>query len=276
MVVKTWGAKLTGAAAVLLFHCAPLPYVVIGNANLTYAFGQSVAVAAVAAAVLWPPGPRDADRLAALFVLSSVAFLSHVGTFSVLLAMLIAVGLGYRVLGGEALRVPGYTILVVTTAAAAFAVLSYYGRFGEVYQTLERVGAEPATAEGLPLHVRMAAALGPGLRAAGWPIVLLAVVGVRRAVGGRDRLRLVLASYAFVYLAFLAFAVSAPVDPRFQRYTDEFVDRLNYATMPAVATLAACGGAWAWSAGGASRVAATLLLLAAAAGGAQAWMAWLR
>jgi hypothetical protein len=275
MVAKTWGTRLTGLAAVMLFHLVPLPYVVIGNANLTFAFGQSIAVAAMAAAVLWSLRLRDAGQLAGLFALSAVAFLSHVGTFSLLLAMLLTVGLAYRVLGGPALRPPAHTILLVTMAAAAFAVVSYYGRFGEVYRTLERVGAEPAAGAGLPLHVRMATALGLGLRAAGWPIVVLAAVGAWRVGAGRDRLRLALASYAVVYVGFLAFAVSAPVEPRFQRYTDEFIDRLNYATMPAVATLAACGGSWAWSAGTPGRIAATVLFLAAAAKGAKAWTAWL-
>ena len=42
-VVKAWGDRTAGALAVMLFHLVPLPYGLIGNANLTNAFGQSVA-----------------------------------------------------------------------------------------------------------------------------------------------------------------------------------------------------------------------------------------
>ena len=58
-------------------------------------------------------------------------------------------------------------------------------------------------------------------------------------------------------------SVVAPVEPRFERYTDEFISRLYYAVTPAVAILAAGGASWLWTRGRAGRGAAAAGLLAA-------------
>jgi hypothetical protein len=132
MVVRTWGDRFTGAGAVVLFHLVPLPYVILGNANLTYAFGQSMAFMALAAATVWRLRLRDVAQFAGLLMLATVAFLSHVGVFPILLATLIAVAAVYRLLGGTGLRAPARVVLLAAALAAIVSVVSYYGRVGEV------------------------------------------------------------------------------------------------------------------------------------------------
>ena len=52
MIVRTWGDRLAGAAATVLFSVVPISAVVIGNANLTNAFGESIALATMAVVVM--------------------------------------------------------------------------------------------------------------------------------------------------------------------------------------------------------------------------------
>ena len=76
-------------------------------------------------------------------------------------------------------------------------------------------------------------------------------------------------------MLFLAAAVLFPVEPQFQRYTDEYVQRVYDATAPALVVLAAAALAWAWQAGAVARLAAGAMLIAASGLAAQAWWAWL-
>lgn len=298
MVVRAWNDRLTGATAVALFHLVPLPYLVIGNANLTYAFGASAAFATIAAATVWRLRPRDVIQIAGLFLLSSLAFLSHVGIFPVLLTMLVGVALCYVAMGGPTLRGPAIGVFLAAVLAAVFAVVTYYGHFDEVYARLSRVRAPvSAPAGGAPevgrdpaaapdrgttvttssLHVRAMNGAWRGVTAFGWPIVLFAFVGLWRlwTEGGRDRLRLGVVGGGLGYFAFLAVAVFAPVARLFQRYTDEFIDRVHYAAIPLAAILAARGFTWAWQAGGVARVGSIGAVLATAVIGVRQWAAWL-
>jgi len=299
MVACTWKDRRTAAAAVVLFHFVPLPYIIIGNANLTYAFGQSAALVTVAAATVWTLGTRNVLQLAGLFVLASLAFLSHVGTFPLLLSTLVVIAVLYRLGGGSALAAPARAVFIAAALAVGFSVVSYYGQFSEVYKTLDRVrgratsAVAPPEADGaeqpaahtarpapmtMPLSERATHAGALGVRAVGWSILLLALVGAWRLwIGGaRDRLGLVLVAWGVTCVAFLVFAVSAPVDLRFQRYTDEFIDRVYDATTPAAVILAAHGAMWAWSAGLVPRIAAAALLLTAGVGAVKLWMGWLQ
>jgi len=91
----------------------------------------------------------------------------------------------------------------------------------------------------------------------------------------RDRLGLLVAASAIAYVSFVGFSVLAPVDPKFQRYNEEFISRIDYATVPVIAVLAGAGATWLWRAGLVGRVVAAALVLAAAAGGVNAWERWL-
>ncbi len=296
MVARTWTNRGTAAAAVVLFHLVPLPYVIIGNANLTYAFAQSAALVTVAAATVWTLGSRDVLQLAGLFVLASLACLSHVGMFPVQLLTLLSIAVLYRWGGGAIFAAPARAVFLATVLAAGFSVVAYYGQFGEVYKTLDRVRGRASSSVVLPnveqpagdtarptptvmsLGERAARAGGLGVRAVGWPIFLLALVGAWRLWirGARDRLGLVLVAWGVTCVVFLVFAVSVPVDQRFERYTDEFISRVYDSTAPAAVILAAHGALWAWSAGLVPRIAAAGLLLAAGVGAVQSWIGWLQ
>jgi hypothetical protein len=294
MVARAWSDRLAGATAVVLFHLVPLPYVVIGNANLTYAFGQSAAFVTLAAAAMWALQMRYPAQLAALFLLAALAFLSHVGVFPVLMTTLVAIAILYRARGGAALGPPARGVFIATVAAAVFSVVTYYGQFGEAYKSLDRVrGRSTATAEPtpgttttdatpaparIPLHVRARTAGMLAARAFGWPVVLLAVAGVWQVwtTGARDRLTLVLIGLAVTYLIFVGFAAATPVEPRFQKYSDEFINRVNYATIPLVVILAGRAVSHGWRAGVVPRLAVAALMAVAAVTGVQHWISWLR
>lgn len=293
MVSRRWNDRPAGALAVVLFHLVPVPYIVIGNANLTYAFGQAAAFVTITAAVAWALEGRHVGQIAALFLLASVAFLSHVGVFPVLMTALVTSAVLYWVLGGPPLRAPARNVLVATLLAAAFSVVAYYGQFGEVYKSLDRVrGRTPAVAapdpdttaaapgeqrRTIPLRERTVTAVKLALRDFGWPSILLALAGAWDVARGRrrDRLTLALTAMALTYAIFVAFAAWTPVEPRFLKYSDEFIDRVNYATIPLVVVLAARAVSRAWHAGVAGRLASATLVGAAAIIGVRHWAAWL-
>jgi hypothetical protein len=298
MIVRSSADRLAGACAVGLFSLVPISFVVVGNANLTNAFGQSIALVTMVTATLWGLRPRNVGQLAGLFLLASLAFLSHVSTFPVLLVALLACAVLYRWLGGPALRAPARSILLATIAAALFSVITYYGHFGEVYKALDRVRGTPAAsapgpqppasaqrdgqttgAQGAPaLTSRAASMVARSVRAVGWPIAVLALLGAWRvwADGIRTRLGFAVLAWVVVYVAFLVFGVLAPVGATYYRYAVEFIDRLNYATFPAAVILAGLGAAWALRAGVWLRLGAVALLILAVLVGMRDWLAWLR
>ena len=289
-LVRGAGDRLAGGLAVAAYHVAPLPYVVIGNANLTYAFGQSVAVIAGALAVALPFDRRRAAAAAALFAVTALAFLSHVGIFPVLAVMLVATGALYW-FAGAGLRARGSIVAGVSVLAAVFAIGIYYAHFPEVYSSfVERVtstGETPAAAApgasvnpsaqpALTIGARVERAAALGLRGLGWPLLALAAAGVWLVVRRpRNRLTPALAGWGASFVVFLAFRVIAPVDAPYQRYADEFIDRVYYATLPAFAILAAFAVARGWQAGAGWRIAAGVLAAASAVIGVRAWIAWI-
>jgi hypothetical protein len=292
LVARAWNDRAAGVLAVLLFHSAPLPFVAIGNANLTYAFGQSAMALTLAAAATWPLAPGRAWQVAGLFALASTAFLSHVGIFPIALAMLAIMAALYWWMGGQPLRASAHRIAAVTVLAAIVSVVSYYGHFTDSYRTLARARARAdAVADGraisqgagdrrLPSTTVSTRVVRAGVLAKesfGPPALILAAVGAWRTWrrGVRDRLGLLVVASALASAVFVGFSVLAPVDPAFQRYNEEFISRIDYATVPVIAVLAGAGATGLWRAGLVGRVAAATLVLAAAAGGVNAWERWL-
>jgi len=292
LIVKTWGHRLTAAAAVALFHAIPLPYGLIGNANLTNAFGQSVALMALVAAALGACARRRYVYAVGLWLLTSLAFLSHISTFAQLFAILIAAAAMYRWKGGAELRPAATVILVVALLAGAFATVAYYGHFGEVYRTALRVRAQaaaaPAQGIGAPAEAispqpaasamssRFADAAGLTATMMSLPVLILAVVGAWSlwTAGARDALTLLLAAWGTAYLAFFAVGVVPAVDAPFQRYAAEFVGRVNFAAYPAAAVLASRGAIRLWQGPRIAGIAAVVLVLSALVSGARHWAGW--
>ncbi len=58
-IVRRLQDQLAGALAVVLWSLVPTWFLVVGNANLTGAFGQSAATATLLSATIWSLGPRD-------------------------------------------------------------------------------------------------------------------------------------------------------------------------------------------------------------------------
>jgi hypothetical protein len=229
-----------------------------------------------------------------------VGLLSHVSTFGLLLATLLATALFYRWLGGPPLRRPARSVFLAATIAAVVSVAAYYGHFGDAYRTLERTrtvssasptpgGAPPdgsveagaATpappTASTPRHLRAANAFVQGATDLGWPIVILAIVGAWRVWvdRARDRVTFAVCAWGVAYFAFLIFGVIAPVNLGYERYAAEFIGRVDLATYPAAIVLAARGAAWAWRVGTVGRVASTGLCFSAVVIGAQYWARWL-
>ena len=132
------GAAVAAVAAYLL---APLPFIVIGNANQTYAFGQSIATMALAAAMTWPlDWRRPLPRSVGLVALLALGLLSHVGLIP-LLGGLVGAGallLAWRGPGED--RRAGWVILVAALIAIVLAVGLYYRHFGDAFRSAQRVG----------------------------------------------------------------------------------------------------------------------------------------
>jgi hypothetical protein len=289
MVVRTRGDRLEGAVAAALFALVPMAFWYTGNANLTAVFGQTTAcIAVVAATTLSLQSGRLAEALV-LTALIALAMLSHVSTFAILAFTLVSLAAAYWVLGGPALRTPARRILLATAIAVVVSVGGYYGHFADVYQRALHVRAatQAAAARAAPdpsgpghaapsLPGRTMEAMRITTQAIGWPLLLLAGLGAWRftATRRRDRLACAVIAWGAAFVVFVAVGLMR-VDPRFQRYSFEFVGRVAFATYPAAAVLAGYGAVWAWRAGMTARVGSAAVLLAAIALAVREWIGWL-
>ncbi len=287
LVSRVWGDRLAGAIAAVLFSVVPRLFEIVGNANMTNAFGQSVAFAAVAAAVLWPLAGRGWWwQFGALAALTAFALLSHISTITLLGAILLALAALYWWRGGSNLRVPAGSILAALAVAAVFSVAIYYAHFGDAFRSAARVRASAPSAAAADLRPGTSMGLVPrsleaarlGVAAVGWPMIVLAAAGAvpwwRRGV--RDRLSLAVAAWMAAFVVFVAGVVLAPVGPSFVRYAAEFITRVTLATFPAIVILAGLGSAWALRRGWTLRVPAALLLAVTFYTGVRLWIAWIR
>jgi hypothetical protein len=287
LVVRMWGDRLVGVLAVVLFHTVPLPYGILGNANLTNVFGQAVALVTLVVAAMIVPGRA---RLAGFLAICSLAYLSHIGTFAVLSVTLTALAGWFWLLGGSELRRVALSILAMSVVAATISVAAYYGHFGEVYATALRSRTHAAasvdagaTVEGgaaraaSPVGARLARSARLTTIELGWPLLVLAAAGLVHLIryGARDRLGMLLAAYGVAYVVFFGVGVTARVDPALERYATEFVGRVNLATYPAFAILAARGGAWGWRSGPAGQFAVAALVGIAMRLGVEQWRGWI-
>ncbi len=289
-IVRVRGDRLEGAVAAALFGLVPMAFLFTGNANLTNVFGQSVACMAVVAAVLLALQSGRPRGVVALTAVTAVAFLSHVSTFAILTVTLVVLAALYHWRGGPALRSPARRVLAATAVAALLSVALYYGHFTEVYQRALRVRATatstqvpatapaPAAPQNIPtLAGRTVEAMRLTVQAVGWPLLLLAALGVRPfwRGGSRDRLACAVGAWSVACLVFLSVGLMR-VDPQYQRYSFEFVGRVAFATYPAAAVLGGYGAVWAWRAGRVARIASAGLLLSAIIVGARSWLRWLQ
>lgn len=296
LAVRAWRDGIAGVIAVALYHCVPITFEILGNANMTNVFGQAVALCAVIVCAAYANGIRAAIFWPLAFAVVTLAFLSHISTFTQLALTLVLMGGLFWWRGEGGLRPAGRTIVIIAVAAAVCAVVLYYGHFLDVYRTAWRARTQaavtqvtppPGSAAGAsavqprasaPLHRRLGNGLRLSAASVGWPILLLAAIGLWRVIssGTRDRLSLAVLALLATYLAFLGASTFSRVDAPFERYAAEFVGRVVLATFPAAVTLAAVGAAWGWRAGLLPRALTSAGLLWAVSIGLTRWMAWFR
>jgi hypothetical protein len=242
IVVKGWGHRLAAAMAVAIYHLIPVDLAVLTTGNLTNAFAQSIAVAALG---LMSSDVVRLDRwigTASLALVLTAAYLSHTSTLAILFVATIATAALFWLRGGPPLRSPAAAIAIATIAAAVLAVAVYYVHFLDTYRAeFARIGHETATAASdagghtIGDRVRLVPYyLGLYI---GAPVLLFAFLGAvelsLRRTG--DRLTLTLAGWTLSCVAFLALGILTPVDMRYY-----------LAAVPVIAIAAAYGAAWAW------------------------------
>jgi hypothetical protein len=263
VVARAWGNRLAGAMAVAIYHLIPVDLGVLTTGNLTNAFAQSVAVAALALMGSDRVSMARPGWTALLALALAAAYLSHTSTLAILFAATVATAILFWCRGGAALGSPAAAIALATSGAALLAIAAYYAHFTDTYRAeFARIGHETATAA----VAAGGRTIGDRLRLVpysleiylGVPVLLFAFLGgaelsLRR---GRDRLTLALAGWILSCVAFLIIGVLTPVDMR------------HYlAAVPALAIAAGYGAAWAWNEGWppyrtACRVAAAVFLAA--------------
>jgi hypothetical protein len=294
VVAGAWGDRRAAALTVLAAQLAPLPYVVLGNANLANIFGQSVAVIAMAAAIRWQIDWRRPLALVAMTVILAWAICSHVSTAATLLATLGVLCVLYLWQGGATRR----SAIGIGLAAAGALVISwclFYDHFRDQFVAAfarmfsgagaggDAAPAADIVAKGyMTTGERVADLVRQASASAGWPLLLLAAIGAWRVWrrGMRDRLAAALIAWAAVWALFSVSTVFSKVDAEYVRYAAEFLGRVNLATLPLLAILAGMGASAGWAPdtpAGARvplRAAGVALLAAAGVLAAQAWMGW--
>jgi 4-amino-4-deoxy-L-arabinose transferase-like glycosyltransferase len=242
IAARTWDNRLAGAIAVAIYHLTPLNFAVLTTGNLTNAFAQSVAIAALALMAAPTLTLERWTMVLLLTIVLVVAFLSHTSTLAILFAASIAIAALFLLRREPSLRSSGAAIALAASAAAVIAFFAYYAYFMDTYRLeLARIGRETAAAApaaggraiGDRLHfVPYALALNIGA-----PVLLLAFLGAARLARRPhvDRLALVLAGWLAACAAFLAIGVVTPIDMRYY-----------LAALPALAIAAGYGAARAW------------------------------
>jgi hypothetical protein len=245
VVVRNWENRLAGAVAVAIYHLMPLDFAVLTTGNLTNAFAQSVAIAALAVMAAPALSIQVARMTVLLTAVMTVAFLSHTGTVAILFVAGVSVSLCFLVRGGRALRSAAWAIAVATVVAGIISVGVYYGWFMDTYRAeFARIGHETVTAApaagGRTIGDRLRFvpyAVGINI---GAPVLLFAFLGAVELVRlhASDRLTLTLAGWTASCVTFLIVGMLTPVDMRYY-----------LAALPVVAIAAAFGAAWAWDDG---------------------------
>lgn len=289
LVRRVWDDRRVAALAVLGTQVAPLPYVILGNANLANLFGQALALATVVIAVAMQVEFRRVVHWLVFVVVLAWALCSHVSTATTLACTLAVLAVLLFVSGDAALRRRASGIAGGVAAAATAAWVIYYrhfvdefrAAFGRMFSQSQAAGGEvAATAEGyMTVPERVGNLFEQIVVSAGIPLLVLAAAGLVVLLRERrqDALTFALAAWFVVWLVFSASTVFARVDAEYVRYAAEFLGRINLATMPLVAILAARGAGAAWKVESgrlAARGVVLLLILWAIAGGAAAWLAW--
>ena len=290
MTARSWAGRRTALLALALFHATPIAQGVIGTGNLTNAFGESVAVLAVASLVLLPTTAPAWLWFSLPAALAAFAFVAHFSTLVVLAPTMAVIGAAWRWFGDPSARRMASRAFVGLGLALALSFAAFYGHFWDTYRSqAQRLATEVraivAADQRAPLPAETAPAPQPKARKAqasasqrfgtmlrrtraafGLVFGGLAIAGALLIAAQRRRDRLSLAIWAWVVMlgTFSALAVLTPLEMRY-----------HLAVAPALAMLAAAALSWLMQAP-VGRLIATILTGALIALGAQGWYEWLR
>lgn len=263
VLLKAWGDRRAAALAAVLFQLVPAPFVTLGNANLPNMFAQSMALIAILAAVSWRLEFRRPLALVGFTIFAAWALCSHVGAVPIIAATIGMLAVLYVWRGDAERRQTAFAIAAALLVAAAFAWFAFYQHFLDVFRNAFTLMFHPPPPD--PHATATAAELVKGnmtraervwdlvkqaVSGASWPLLILSGIGVwslwRRHV--RGRLESALWAWTIVWVVASASTVFAGIDPAHVRYSAEFLGRINLATVPLVAILAARGAASGWEA----------------------------
>jgi hypothetical protein len=242
LLAAVWRNRLAAAIAVAVYHLLPATFAVLTTGNLTNAFAQSIALAAL---VLVGYGAARLDRpwtVILLMVVLTAAFLSHTSTAAILTVATLASAALLAARGGAALRPVAIAVAVAAAGAAIAATAIYYAHFLETYRAeLGRIAQETATnaadAGGRTAGDRLAG-IPYSLRIHyGIPAMMLAAFGTLQLVRrSANSLTLTLGGWTAACVMFLTIGILTPVDMRYY-----------LGAVPVVAIIAAYGAASAWT-----------------------------
>jgi hypothetical protein len=291
LILRVWDDRRVAAFAVLATQLAPLPYVILGNANLTNIFGQSLALATMVVATAMPVEIRRRGPWLLFSAVLTWALCSHVSTAATLACTLAVLASLFFLSGDAGLRRRAMGIAAGLAVAAAAAWLLFYRQFTDEFSAAfarmfsDAPAAGPAAGEAAEGYMttgqRVWNLLEQAVTSAGIPLLILAALGLvalRRRRRG-DPLTYALVAWTAVWAVFSISTVFARVDAEYVRYAAEFLGRINLATIPLAAILAARGATIGWDepppAGRLVFRAATIVLLGwATALAAHEWVKW--
>jgi hypothetical protein len=245
IAARIWDNRLAGAMAVAIYHLTPLNFAVLTTGNLTNAFAQSLAVAALALMAAPTLALKRWTTVLLLSIVLVAAFLSHTSTLAILFAASIAIAALFLLRRERSLRSSGAAIALAAIGAALVAFFAYYAYFMDTYRLeLARIGRETAAAApaagGRTIADRLRFVPYALSLNIGAPVMLFAFLGAAQLAlrPHVDRLALVLAGWLAACAAFLVIGVLTPIDMRYY-----------LAALPALAIAAGYGAARAWNDG---------------------------
>jgi len=281
LVAHGWRDRQTAVVAAVLFSVVPLPFVIIGNANMTNVFAQALALASVAAAIRWPLQPRDLGPMIGFTAITAAALLSHISTLTLLAVTLGLLAVLYWWRGDRTIRASAAVILGGSAVAGLIAVVTYYIHFLDAFQsalTMRAAGGPSSGDTPVGLLERLTEAGTLIVAGLGWPLLALAALGALAFWHRpwRDRLDLGVLAWLATAVVCIGLVVATPVDRPFLRYAAEFISRVLFTTAPGVVMLAALGATGLWRRGGVWSWVAGLAVGGALVVGVDQWLAWLR
>jgi hypothetical protein len=223
---RVWRAPATALLALVGFHSVSAEFQVHAIGYMTNAFAQPMSVLALAALTIAAPVIASACALP----LTIVAFLSHTGAFITLSAIFLSSIVVLGLTRTSESRCLAVCMLIVLFVAWAVSIGLFYSHFGDVYRDLlTRTRPIPATlpvqraeahqtmwVPGWPaLMQRLAAVPGYVQKYLGFPLIVLALAGLWKALRRTDVLTRLLQGWLAACLGLFVLGQISSIDVRY-------------------------------------------------------------